>query len=46
MCYYEFVNIFIVLSLKMYENVNRFQSYILDLIKQTISNALHNTEEK
>lgn len=41
MCYCEFINIFIVPTLKKCENVNRLQTYILDLTKQTISNVMH-----
>ena len=41
MYYCEFINIFITSPLKKYENVNRLQTYILDLIKQTINNAAH-----
>lgn len=42
MYYCEFINIFIVLSLKKYENVNRLLTSILELIKQIINNAWHN----
>lgn len=41
MYYCEFINTFIILSLKKCKNVNRLQTYILDLIKQTINNAKH-----
>ncbi|MBP2615190.1 hypothetical protein J2772_000323 [Chryseobacterium jejuense] len=43
MCYCEFIDTFVVLSLKKCKNVNCLQTYILDLIKQTINNAMHNT---
>lgn len=43
MCYCEFVNVFIIMSLKICESVNRLKTYILNLIKQTINNVMHNT---
>lgn len=46
MYYYEFINIFVILSLKKCKNVNRLETSILDLIKQTINNAEHNTAVK
>lgn len=46
MYYCEIINIFIVLTLKKCENVKRFQTYILDLIKQTINNAAHSIAVK
>lgn len=46
MYYCEFINIFITSALKKYENVNRLQTYILDLIKQTINNAAHSISLK
>lgn len=42
MYYLEFINTFIVLSVKLCECVNRLSTSILDLIKQIINNASHN----
>lgn len=43
MYYCEFINIFIVLSVKICENAKGFTASILELIKQKINNVLHNT---
>ena len=43
MYYCEFINIFIVLSVKICENDKGFTASILELIKQKINNVLHNT---
>lgn len=42
MYYLKFINVLFALFIKIYECVNRFVAYILELIKQIISNALHN----
>jgi len=39
MYYLKFINTFIVLSVKLCENGNRFLTSILELIKQIINNA-------
>lgn len=41
-CFYEIIDIFIVLSVKNLKVDNCFNASILDLIKQKIKNAVHN----
>ncbi len=46
MYYLKFINTFIILSVKLCENVNRLLTSILELIKQIICNAWHNIAVK
>ncbi len=46
MYYLKFINTFIIISVKLCENVNRLLTSILDLIKQIICNAWHNIAVK